>query len=1171
MAQSDYLNRVQLAARQQFQLKTEESIQKEDFRRQLEAGFQRLLSEKYPTIDSAEVRLKCYGSLNNGFALANCDMDLLLALPNEIDLINKVLPEIPIEVPASSVVVASTETPDTRPPPDSKKFEVALLLEEHLLAARIGARLLTRTRVPILRVCETPDDEQLEDLRRYRKESDEAAIAEMEKTQEDNDSTPPTMSVSDIAAALTELSSEKDAAEVTLPASPPKGKPASLEFTGDCGIQCDINFTNFVAVHNTRLLREYSQYDSRVTEIGTFVKAWAKIRKINTPYLGTLSSYGYVLMVLHYLMNVVKPPVIPNLQDLARAEDSWHEGPVPLFEDKYDIRFWQDEAKITAYKGSQPRNRESTGHLLRGFFWYYSAREGFNFKNDIVSIRTKGGLLRKQQKGWTEAKWSSENKSVRQRYLLAVEDPFEVDHNVARVVGHNGIVAIRDEFRRAWDIIARVGGPLPLIEDLMQPAEDRGDLLRKDQEHHREKMRKMRQEVEAREKQALQQNAEPSEHQAANAQQEGRLQGPSKQAPSQDNGTFTLRSTPSTIPSPPALPTRRRRTPEGNELTRCHRDQQAKPRQRRNGRVRKVLSESEDEDETGSSPSRDVKKPPTAKAEEHDQKAECGMDGCESDLEPSCSPSDICRSQGYDLDGNPVAWDMSTQDGRWLQWRDTKIRQGVWRGCKNETLLAHHKRYPYDSRRPAPEDGRDYKLANEHFFVNQAPYPMKKLANITSTESAVSANLRKAAAPRKNTTTRKKNGAGRLSTNNLFANQVDAHPILRPDGDGWTAEGQQAVLGADDARVDKIVDHGRDVSSEEKSSIEADKMSSRADPKVVPSGVREVGPTTAPAADEEWPENVVSRSSAPRKTNIKISAHNSLSADALQYLPTIHAVTEFGRHRCYTTSLTEDKLEPEKSAQSDSAITPFTTAPTKAKSVASADTEVMPDTAFIRCRRLAFFAEKEKRESMDEESEAPKSTNIAALMRESGISPPLKFNEPMPQLDRLFQAARSPDKKPSTDLAIVVDEAPTSVSSSFATATTCETSITTPAVYTECDSKEQTPQVPLTLYPDMTNEERPRDEDPRIMPIPRELGFRFDVRQLRDLAVIKEGGNGCAIAGCEFEIQDNDEDEWIGSGAVDWRTRLGYEDDVEIVEQADYEYGRGDEEGLLHELPGPDI
>lgn len=52
-------------------------------------------------------------------------------------------------------------------------------------------------------------------------------------------------------------------------------------------------------------------------------------------------------------------------------------------------------------------------------------------------------------------------REVRHRYLFAIEDPFELDHNVARTVTHHGIVAIRDEFRRAWRIITAIGQGRP--------------------------------------------------------------------------------------------------------------------------------------------------------------------------------------------------------------------------------------------------------------------------------------------------------------------------------------------------------------------------------------------------------------------------------------------------------------------------------------------------------------------------------------------------------------------------------------------------------------------------------------------------------------------------------------------------------------------------------------
>ncbi|KAL1869873.1 hypothetical protein Daus18300_005333 [Diaporthe australafricana] len=298
-----------------------------------------------------------------------------------------------------------------------------------------------------------------------------------------------------------------------------------LEFpSSGIGVQCDINFSAQLALHNTHLLRCYSLTDPRVRPLVLFVKHWAKVRGINTSYRGTLSSYGYVLMMLHYLVNVAQPPVCPNLQALAPPVDP-HLTPeqvedITICQGRY-VWFWRDadQIKAAAEQGSLTQNRDSIGHLLRGFFEYYAQgnmissghMRGFDWGRDVISLRTRGGILSKQTKGWTGAKTvlevqstdkppvaeaemaqaslspateaqgdsnsttarqlqqsqgparmpqdrsKHEVKEVRHRYLFAIEDPFEVDHNVARTVTHNGIVSIRDEFRRAWRIIRNAG------------------------------------------------------------------------------------------------------------------------------------------------------------------------------------------------------------------------------------------------------------------------------------------------------------------------------------------------------------------------------------------------------------------------------------------------------------------------------------------------------------------------------------------------------------------------------------------------------------------------------------------------------------------------------------------------------------------------------------------
>lgn len=251
-----------------------------------------------------------------------------------------------------------------------------------------------------------------------------------------------------------------------------------------------------------------------------FIKHWAKVRGINSGYRGTLSSYGYVMMALHYLVNVVQPFVCPNLQELAPAPPN-NLSPAEIESTitcrGYDVRFWRNEEEIVrlASHNQLNRNAESIGHLLRGFFEYYAQNgmmsnglgKGFDWGRNVISLRSHGGILTKQEKGWTGARTVYEVqkaagdtatpasplqpnaqlqaapqatkdggvKEIRLRYLFAIEDPFETDHNVARTVTHNGIVSIRNEFRRAWRIL-RAAGNGDIQENLIQDVESQEEL-----------------------------------------------------------------------------------------------------------------------------------------------------------------------------------------------------------------------------------------------------------------------------------------------------------------------------------------------------------------------------------------------------------------------------------------------------------------------------------------------------------------------------------------------------------------------------------------------------------------------------------------------------------------------------------------------------------------------
>ncbi|TGZ77481.1 PAP/OAS1 substrate-binding domain-containing protein [Ascodesmis nigricans] len=224
-------------------------------------------------------------------------------------------------------------------------------------------------------------------------------------------------------------------------------------------VSCDIGFNNFLAIHNTRLLRTYAACDERLVQMVLFIKWWAKRRHINSPYRGTLSSYGYALLIVHYLINIAQPPVLPNLQlfhppatQTSTELQYEHNGNV------CNIWYLKDTSTLP-----RSANKASIGELLRGFFEYYAFT--FRWQNDVVSIRTAGGILTKMEKNWCAARsrpggreegqvWEVKDRvDVQHRYLLAIEDPFETTHNVARTCTFNGVGRIKSELKRAMYLI----------------------------------------------------------------------------------------------------------------------------------------------------------------------------------------------------------------------------------------------------------------------------------------------------------------------------------------------------------------------------------------------------------------------------------------------------------------------------------------------------------------------------------------------------------------------------------------------------------------------------------------------------------------------------------------------------------------------------------------------
>ena len=105
------------------------------------------------------------------------------------------------------------------------------------------------------------------------------------------------------------------------------------------------------------LLRAYSRLDKRVRKIGTLVKKWAEVAGIKDTKTKTLSSYTYVILVIHYFQHLNMLPYLTGY------------GEKKIIQGK-EVQFSQ----IPPEQWTPVQESNTLSELLLGFFEYYATQ-----------------------------------------------------------------------------------------------------------------------------------------------------------------------------------------------------------------------------------------------------------------------------------------------------------------------------------------------------------------------------------------------------------------------------------------------------------------------------------------------------------------------------------------------------------------------------------------------------------------------------------------------------------------------------------------------------------------------------------------------------------------------------------------------------------------------------
>ena len=156
--------------------------------------------------------------------------------------------------------------------------------------------------------------------------------------------------------------------------------------------------------------------------MGIYLKHWSKLNNIHGAAIGYLSSYSLLLILINFLQNIVKPSVLPDLQNIPINDDfenpkygekdyNYYHGRKKVYTNIYFEENFEKIDKYMNFINKGEKNKESVGNLLLKFFEYYAYY--YDNKN-IISINNKS--------------IDSISNNKHKNNGFTIEDPFESKH-----------------------------------------------------------------------------------------------------------------------------------------------------------------------------------------------------------------------------------------------------------------------------------------------------------------------------------------------------------------------------------------------------------------------------------------------------------------------------------------------------------------------------------------------------------------------------------------------------------------------------------------------------------------------------------------------------------------------------------------------------------------------